>query len=337
MHRVAIYGAGSWGTALAQSLATHGYQVILWARDRHHIDSLKEHRENQRYLPGVILDSNIHCTSDITATAGASMKVIAIPTQAQRAFLEEHQVLFSDQSILVNVAKGLEASTGKRLSTVYQEVLKDVEHRYVVLYGPTHAEEVGFNMPSAIVAAALDEKVAEEVQKVFMNPDLRVYTSDDLMGVELGGALKNIIALAIGMTIGLGYGDNARAALMTRGLAEISRLGVALGANPITFLGLTGVGDLIVTCMSEHSRNRTAGIHLGEGMSLDTVLGTMGMVVEGVPTTKAAHALAQEKDISMPIVEHMYDVLFQEANVKDAADDLMRRSRKSEKEEFLCE
>lgn len=335
MHRVAIYGAGSWGTALAQSLATHGYSVLLWARDEAHIRSMEATRENSHYLPGVRLDPHITLTADITATAAATMKVIAIPTQAQRAFLEANKVLFSDKSILVNVAKGLEASTGKRLSTVYEEVLQEVKHRYVVLYGPTHAEEVGFNMPSAIVACALDEKVAEEVQQVFMNPDLRVYTSDDLSGVELGGALKNIIALAIGMTIGLGYGDNARAALMTRGLAEISRLGVALGASPMTFLGLTGVGDLIVTCMSAHSRNRTAGVHLGEGMAIDEVLGTMGMVVEGVPTTKAAYALAQERGISMPIVEHMYDVLFRDANVTEAARDLMSRSRKSEKEDFL--
>ncbi len=335
MAKLAVLGAGSWGTALAQTAALHGQEVILWARNPKHIAEMENNKENKKYLPGVTLDPNIILTADLAQTVGCDMTVIAVPTQAQREFLAQNAVLFSGKGILINVAKGLEASTGKRLSTVYTEELGDMSERYVALYGPSHAEEVGRNMPTALVAASENEQLAEKVQKMFMSEDLRVYTSSDVIGVELGGALKNIIALAIGMTIGLGYGDNARAALMTRGLAEISRLGVALGAKPMTFLGLTGVGDLIVTCTSEHSRNRTAGVQLGQGRKLDDVLSNMGMVVESVPTTRAAYDLARGMNISMPIVEHMHAVLFEGFDVREAAYDLMTRSRKSEQEDFL--
>lgn len=335
MAKLAVLGAGSWGTALAQTAALHGQEVILWARNPEHIAQMEKNKENKKYLPGVMLDSHINLTSDLAQTAGCDMTVIAVPTQAQRDFLAQNVTLFNSTDILINVAKGLEASTGKRLSTVYTEELGDMSERYVALYGPSHAEEVGRNMPTALVAASEREQLAAKVQKMFMSEDLRVYTNTDVIGVELSGALKNIIALAIGMTIGLGYGDNARAALMTRGLAEISRLGVALGAKPMTFLGLTGVGDLIVTCTSEHSRNRTAGVQLGQGRQLDDVLSNMGMVVESVPTTRAAYDLARSMNISMPIVEHMYAVLFEGFDVREAAYDLMTRSRKSEQEDFL--
>ncbi len=335
MSTIAIFGAGSWGTALAQSFASYGHQVMLWARNSKQVDAMQATRLNAHYLPGIRLHENIQFLTDIEQTAGADYSLIAVPTQAQRAFLEANKARFSGCEPLINVAKGLEADSGKRLSTIYTEVLGDVEGRYVVLYGPSHAEEGGRNMPTALVAAAKDEGLAAQVQKDLMNENLRLYTTDDVAGVELGGALKNIIALAIGMTIGLGYGDNARAALMTRGLAEISRLGVKNGANPLTFLGLTGVGDLIVTCTSSHSRNRTAGVQLGEGRTLEDVLSHMGMVVEGVPTTKAAYERAQASGISMPIVEHMHAVLFDQADVKEAAFDLMTRSGKSEQEDYL--
>ena len=313
MSTIAIFGAGSWGTALAQSFASYGHQVMLWARNSKQVDAMQATRLNAHYLPGIHLHENIQFLTDIEQTAEADYSLIAVPTQAQRAFLEANKARFSGCEPLINVAKGLEADSGKRLSTIYTEVLGDVEGRYVVLYGPSHAEEVGRNMPTALVAAAKDERLAAQVQKDLMNENLRLYTTDDVTGVELGGALKNIIALAIGMTIGLGYGDNARAA----------------------FLGLTGVGDLIVTCTSSHSRNRTAGVQLGEGRTLEDVLTHMGMVVEGVPTTKAAYERAQASGISMPIVEHMHAVLFDKADVKEAAFDLMTRSGKSEQEDYL--
>lgn len=335
MSKIAIFGAGSWGTALAQSFASYGHQVVLWARNKDQVAAMTASRVNAHYLPGIKLHDNICFTSEIAETTGMDYSIIAVPTQGQRQFLSDHQDRFSGQEPLINVAKGLEASTGKRLSDIYNEVLGEVGSRYVVLYGPSHAEEVGRNMPTVLVAAAHDEALAAQIQQDLMNENLRLYTTDDVIGVELGGALKNIIALAIGMTVGLGYGDNARAALMTRGLAEITRLGVKSGANPLTFLGLTGVGDLIVTCTSGHSRNRTAGVKLGEGRTLEDVLSHMGMVVEGVPTTRAAYERAKDLGISMPIVAHMYDVLFNQADVNQAAQDLMTRSGKSEQEDYL--
>lgn len=335
MSNIAIFGAGSWGTALAQSFANYGHQVSLWARNIDQVAKMNDNRVNAHYLPGIRLHDNIRFTADVNDTVGVDYSIIAVPTQAQRQFLADHRDRFSGQEPLINVAKGLEASSGKRLSDIYNEVLGDVGQRYVVLYGPSHAEEVGRNMPTVLVAAAHTEALAAQVQQDLMNENLRLYTTDDVTGVELGGALKNIIALAIGMTVGLGYGDNARAALMTRGLAEITRLGVKSGANPLTFLGLTGVGDLIVTCTSGHSRNRTAGVQLGQGRTLDDVLAHMGMVVEGVPTTRAAYERAKELGISMPIVSHMYDVLFNEADVNQAALALMTRSGKSEQEDYL--
>lgn len=339
MAKVAVLGAGSWGTALAQSLAWKGHEVLLWSRDAVQVNLMQESRCNKKYLPQVILHEGIVVSDDIAQIKNSAFLIIAVPTQQQREFLKTHHALFAamPDALLVNVAKGLEAGSGKRLSAVYEEERGQVSDRFVALYGPSHAEEVGLHMPTALVAASENVRAAEQVQRLFMCDFMRVYTNDDLIGVELGGALKNIIALAIGMAIGLGYGDNARAALMTRGLAEITRMGVALGANPQTFLGLTGVGDLIVTCTSTHSRNRSAGIRLGQGESMDAVRKNMGMVVEGIETCRAAYQLAQEEGISMPIVEHMYRVLFEDLNVQDAAMLLMTRSKKSELEAYLGE
>lgn len=335
MSKIAILGAGSWGTALAQTAAVHGHDVVLWTHNVKQAEEMSQCKENKKYLPGISLHKNISFVSDIAQTVGVEITVIAIPAQAQRKFIHEYKARFIGEDIIVNVAKGLEIDTGKRLSTIFNEELGDISCRYAGLYGPSHAEEVGRNMPTALVAVAENELLAEYVQQTLMSLDLRIYTSNDLIGIEFGGALKNIIALAIGMTVGLGYGDNARAALMTRGLAEITRLSVALGANPMTFLGLTGVGDLIVTCTSKHSRNRTAGKMLGEGYDMDAVYEHLKMVVEGVPTTKAAYDLAKENNISMPIVSHMYSVLFEKADPREAAYDLMSRSGKSEKEDYL--
>ena len=336
MAKVAVYGAGSWGTALAQVLAVNGHEVVLWGRNVAQMQEIEETRENKKYLPGVTLHEALKVTSLWPDPEVYDYLLIGVPTQSQRGLLSGHQESFArSKGVLINVAKGIETSTGKCVHEVYEDVLgSEVMARYVVLYGPSHAEEFGRNMPTALVAASENSKAAEGVQTIFMNENVRVYTGKDVVGVELGGALKNIIALAIGMTIGLGYGDNARAALMTRGLAEITRLGVALGAEPYTFLGLTGVGDLFVTCTSEHSRNRRAGIMLGQGKKLDDVLHDMGMVVGGVSTTKAAYALAKEKHIEMPILEQMYHVLFEDGDVNTCTKALMTRQKKGEHDDF---
>ncbi len=336
MAKVAVYGAGSWGTALAQVLACNGHDVVLWGRNEEQMQQMADTHENKKYLPGVTLHPQLMVTSQWPDARNYDYLLIGVPTQNQRHLLSEHSDEFAAaHGVLINVAKGIETSTGKCVHDVYKDVLgEDVMRRYVVLYGPSHAEEFGRNMPTALVAASENPDAAQGVQNIFMNDNVRVYTGKDVVGVELGGALKNIIALAIGMTIGLGYGDNARAALMTRGLAEITRLGVALGAEPYTFLGLTGVGDLFVTCTSEHSRNRRAGIMLGQGQALDDVLANMGMVVEGVSTTKAAYALAKEKQIEMPILEQIYHVLFEGGDVKTCTRALMTRSKKGEHDDF---
>lgn len=336
MAKVAVYGAGSWGTALAQVLAVNGHEVVLWGRNAEQMALMASARENTKYLPGVTLDSKLVMTAEWPAPADFDFLVMAVPTQHQRALLTEHAEAFKNaRGIFVNVAKGIEIDSQKCGHVIYQDILGDVSDRYVVLYGPSHAEEFGKNMPTALVSTSTNQAAAEAVQNIFMNDNVRVYTSNDVVGVELGGALKNIIALAIGMTVGLGYGDNARAALMTRGLAEITRLGVALGAQPYTFLGLTGVGDLIVTCTSGHSRNRRAGIMLGEGKPLSQVLENMGMVVEGVSTTRAAYALAQAEGIEMPILEQMYHVLFEDGDVNECTKALMARSKKGEHDDFV--
>lgn len=333
--RIAVYGAGSWGTALAQVLTVNGHDVTLWGRNVQQMQEIALAKENKKYLPGIPLSENLKVTSEWPQPQAYDYLLIGVPTQSQRQLLEAHKDEFvQSKGILINVAKGIETSTRKCGHEVYQDVLGDIKDRYVVLYGPSHAEEFGKNMPTALVAASENQNAAEAVQGIFMNDNVRVYTGKDVVGVELGGALKNIIALAIGMTLGLGYGDNARAALMTRGLAEITRLGVALGAQPYTFLGLTGVGDLIVTCTSEHSRNRRAGFRLGQGQPLEKVLEEMGMVVEGVATTKAAYALAKELDVEMPILEEMYNVLFLGGDVNECTKNLMTRQKKGEHDDF---
>lgn len=329
---ICVLGAGSWGTALAQALADNGHSVHLWMRRADQKAAMEAAGENTAYLPGVPLHPLIRLTTDLEGLIDQDLILLAIPTQAQRAFLEAHQDFFHRQSkaTVVNVSKGLEAGTGLRLSQLFAELFPARRLPYVGLYGPSHAEEVGRKMPTALVAVSEDPEAAAFVQELFMSDVIRVYTSTDLIGVETGGALKNIIAITMGMAVGLGYGDNPRAAIMTRGLAEITRMGVALGANPQTFLGLTGVGDLFVTCTSEHSRNRRAGIALGQGQSIQAIQKEAGMVIEGVATCQAAYALAKEKQISMPIVEALYQVLFEDKSIQDAAQDLMTRDRRHE-------
>lgn len=334
---IAVLGAGSWGTAIALLLATKGERVRLWARSSEFAAALDASRENKRYLPGVFLPSTIEVTSDIAyALRGQKVIVLAVPSQSIREVSRLIKPFLSSEVVLVNTAKGLEKATCLRMSQVISEELPEHATRVAVLSGPSHAEEVARKMPTAVVVASLSQKVAEYVQDVFMSPYFRVYTNSDIIGVELGGALKNIIALGAGIAEGLGYGDNTKAALLTRGLTEITRLGVALGASPVTFLGLTGVGDLVVTATSVHSRNRRAGYLLGKGFSLEETLAKVGMVVEGVETTKAARLLSLRHQVEMPITEQMYAVLFEGVEPERAVSNLMMRPRRHEVEDIFA-
>lgn len=332
MATVAVYGAGSWGTALAVLLAKTGYAVALIGRGSGEIGEMRKRRENVRYLPGVVLPHGLEPTTDLTRLA-ADTVIFSIPSHGVREAARLARSQLRVGTIIVNAAKGLEEGTKRRLSQVLQEELP--EHPVVALSGPSHAEEVGRDMPTTVVVAG-DLPVAQQVQDLLMTPKFRVYTNPDLVGVELGGALKNVIALCTGIAEGLGYGDNTKAALMTRGLAEIARLGTDMGGDPLTFAGLAGVGDLIVTCTSQHSRNRRAGVALGQGKPLDQALAEVGMVVEGVRTTRVAHELAQSRGISMPIVEEAYHVLFEGADPKIAVSNLMLRGKRHELEEVAA-
>ncbi|MDQ7791774.1 MAG: NAD(P)H-dependent glycerol-3-phosphate dehydrogenase [Clostridia bacterium] len=330
-----VVGAGSWGTALAQVLVQNGRSVRLWARRGELIRDIIEQGENRRYLPGVKLDPEIEVLSNLpVALRGSNLVVFAIPSQSFRGVLREALPYLASGAVIVNVAKGIEERTQLRLSDVYRQERADADKSlYAALSGPSHAEEVGLGLPTAIVASSPHPGTAEVVQDAFMSPNLRVYTNPDLTGVELGGALKNIIALGTGIADGLGFGDNTKAALMTRGLAEITRLGVHLGADPLTFGGLAGVGDLIVTCTSMHSRNRRAGIAIGKGLSVADAEQSVNMVVEGVRTTRAAHELARKLDVVMPITTEIYRVLFEGVSPREAVGNLMTRSRTREIEE----
>ncbi|MBO8127962.1 MAG: NAD(P)H-dependent glycerol-3-phosphate dehydrogenase [Peptococcaceae bacterium] len=331
-----ILGAGSWGTALAVALAQKNIPSVLWARNPNHARKMHLHKENTAYLPGITIPSVVKVTSDLEeAVKQKSLVIFVVPSHAFRSVLQKVTPLLPHHTIIVNAAKGLEENTLARLSQVYAAETGDNKlKRYVVLSGPSHAEEVGQHQPTALVAASPNMDIAETVQKVFMSPTLRVYTNPDIIGVELGGALKNIIALGTGIADGLGFGDNTKAALMTRGLAEITRLGVSLGAHPQTFGGLTGIGDLIVTCTSQHSRNRRAGIEIGRGKSLDEALKSVRMVVEGVRTTRACYRLAQEKQVVMPITQEIYRVLFEGLSPLEGVTNLMTRGRTCELEEI---
>ena len=331
MPKVAVYGAGSWGSALAVLLANAGHQVALIGRHLDEMERMSKQRENARYLPGVALPLGLLPTTDL-ASLNADLVVFSVPSHSVRQAARLVKPYLRPGCIVVNTAKGLEEQTHLRLSEVLTEELP--QNPIAVLSGPSHAEEVGRDMPTTVVVAS-DVGTAATVQDLMMTPEFRVYTNPDVIGVELGGALKNVIALCTGIAEGLGFGDNTKAALMTRGLAEIARLGVALGGHPLTFAGLSGVGDLIVTCTSQHSRNRRAGVALGQGKSLETVLKEVGMVVEGVKAARVAYQLSVEKDISMPITQQAYKVLFEGADPKEAVADLMMRGKRHELEEVV--
>lgn len=331
---VTVVGAGSWGTALAMVLADNGHEVRLWGHREELMQEINETRMNSRYLPGVELPDGIHAYVSLeSALQGAENILLVVPTKAYRDVLRQIRPVLSSPVTFIHASKGIEPDSSKRISEVIEEeVPAHLIASVVVLSGPSHAEEVGLRHPTTVTSASKHMEAAEAVQDLFINSYFRVYTNPDIIGVELGGALKNIIALAAGITDGLGLGDNAKAALMTRGLAEIARLGRMMGANPLTFAGLTGMGDLIVTCTSVHSRNWRTGHMLGKGQSLEDVLANMGMVVEGVRTTKAAYQLARKMDVEMPITTALHEVLFNGKDVKGAVESLMGRVRKHEME-----
>jgi glycerol-3-phosphate dehydrogenase (NAD(P)+) len=335
--KVAVLGAGSWGTALAMVLADNHHEVRLWSHNPEQVDEINLKKTNSKYLPNIELPLGIQAYSSLEEVLNdVKTVVLAVPTKAIREVLRKIKDIHLEKPItVVHVSKGIEPDSLLRISEMIQEELDNKEmNDVVVLSGPSHAEEVSLRHPTTVTVSSDNMSAAEEIQDLFINHNFRVYTNPDVIGVEIGGALKNIIALAAGITDGLGYGDNAKAALMTRGLAEIARLGTKMGANPLTFSGLTGIGDLIVTCTSVHSRNWRAGNLLGKGQNLDQVLDNMGMVVEGVRTTKAAYQLAKKYDVKMPITNSLYEVLFNNVNPKDAVDRLMARGKTNEMEDL---
>ena len=329
MSKVAIIGAGSWGIALATVLNTNGHDVTVWSIVEEEIAMLKEKHEHVDKLPGVMLSENIRFTSDLKEAVGdKEFLVLAVPSVYTRSTARMMAEYVTEGQVIVCVAKGIEEDTLMILSDIVEQEIPQAD--VAVMCGPSHAEEVGRCLPTTVVAGAKSQKTAEKIQDLFMNDVFRVYTSPDMLGMELGGSLKNVIALAAGMADGLGYGDNTKAALITRGIAEITRLAVAMGAKIETLCGLTGIGDLIVTCESRHSRNRKAGMLIGQGYTMQQAMDEVKMVVEGVYSAKAAIALAKKYGVDMPIIEEVNKVLFEDKPAKEAVNDLMLRDKKME-------
>lgn len=329
MAEVGIIGAGSWGTALSLLLYKNGNQVTVWSALENEIQMLKEEREQKDKLPGVKLPEDMIFTTNLEeAIKGKDVLVLAVPSPFTRSTSAKMKPYVKDGQIIVNVAKGIEETTLMTLSEIIEEEIPQAN--VAVLSGPSHAEEVGRGLPTTIVAGSKDKATAEYLQNLFMSEVFRVYTSSDVLGIELGAALKNVVALAAGIADGLGYGDNTKAALITRGIAEIARLGIVMGGRIETFYGLTGIGDLIVTCASMHSRNRRAGILIGKGATMEEAMAEVKMVVEGVYSTKAGYALSKKYQVSMPIIEQVNKVLFEGASAADAVKELMLRDKKVE-------
>jgi len=329
--RVTVLGAGSWGTTLALVLNQNNHDVTCWSFDKNDIIVIKETGENRKFLPGLKLPATIDFTNELQASIDiAEVIVVAIPSHAVRSVIENIELTEKSDLIWVNVAKGIENETLLRISQVIEQVGQVSTENIAVLFGPSHAEEVSREIPTAIVSASKSLQTATLVQKIFMRPYFRVYSNLDIIGVELGGALKNIIAVAAGICDGAGFGDNTKAALITRGLVEINRLGIKMGAKADTFAGLSGMGDLIVTCTSMHSRNRYVGEQIGKGRSLQDILNEMVMVAEGVKTTASAFELSQREGVEMPITEQVYLTLFEGKPPAEAMRDLMTRASKKE-------
>lgn len=337
MKNVTILGTGSWGTALAMVLADNGHKVKMWGIVEEQINEINNHKTNKMFLPeDVVLPDGITGHLDLeTALDGADTVLFAVPTKAIPEVSKKLNAILDRKVLVVHVSKGIEPDSLLRISEIIEmNVEADIMESLVVLSGPSHAEEVSQRMITTVCSTSNNLEAAERVQALFSNHYFRVYTNDDVVGVELAGALKNIIAVGSGFLAGRGLGDNAKAALMTRGMSEITRLGVEMGANPYTFLGLTGLGDLIVTCTSVHSRNWKCGYQLGQGKNLDEVLENMGMVVEGVRTTKAAYQLSQKYSVEMPITETLYDALYNGKNPDEALLSLMTRPVRQETNYF---
>lgn len=332
--KIGILGGGSWGTALSVLLSNKGEDVNLWVRNKEQISDMIASKKNTKYLPEIVLPDNLNIINDLKSTLSErDIVLLAVPTHSVRETLNSIKPFVNKNQTIVNVAKGIENDTLLRVSEIVSEILP--ENNFVALSGPSHAEEVARDIPTTVVSSSRDIKVAEYIQDVFMTSKFRVYTNPDLIGVELGGALKNIIALGAGISDGLGYGDNTKAALMTRGIGEMAKLGKEMGASLSTFWGLSGIGDLIVTCTSMHSRNRRAGILIGEGKSINEAIEEVGMVVEGIKTTNSAFKLAKKYNIDMPITEELYKVLYEEKNVNKSVPNLMGRDKKHEMEDLL--
>lgn len=333
MKRILILGDGGWGTALAILLHEKGHHVTLWGAFPQYVEYLSKERENTRYLPGITIPEDLSLTSDLSAALnGTEYIVAAVPTPYLRSVLKNMKQHYTDSAPIICVAKGIENDTLLCGSQIIRDVLGELS--LAVLYGPSHAEEVARKLPTTVVASSQDSSLAGEVQQIFMTNRFRVYTNPDTIGVELGAALKNVIAIAAGICDGLSFGDNSKSALITRGLAEITRLGVAMGAKKSTFSGLTGLGDLITTCISPFGRNRFVGEQIGKGKKLKEILDHMGKVAEGVLTTKSVCTLADKHNVEMPIAREVYNTLFEDKPPLEAVNDLMMRTPKSEVEEL---
>jgi glycerol-3-phosphate dehydrogenase (NAD(P)+) len=330
--RVAVIGAGSWGTALANLLAKKGVETVLWAWEREAAEGVEREHRNPLYLSEIELDPRLRATSDLAAAAGTADVVVSVsPSHVVRTVMGRAAQHLHEGVLVVSASKGIETDTLRTMDDVLAEVIPGAESRLTFLSGPSFALEVAREHPTAVTVAAHDPAAAEEAQELFQTDYFRVYTNTDVTGVELGGALKNVIAIAAGVVDGLGFGSNTSAALITRGLAEMTRLGDALGADPLTFSGLAGMGDLILTCTGALSRNRAVGVALGEGRSIEEILSEMTMVAEGVKTARAARDLSRRAGVEMPIVEEMYSILYEGRNAREAVESLMLRAPKAER------
>ena len=329
---LAVIGAGSWGTALTFYLARKGLKVDLWVKEEEVYHQIRDKNENLMYLPGVNLPESVNVSMDMEETArGKKVILLVVPSHVMREVVSRMAGSLESGVILISAAKGIENGTLMTMSQVLEDVLPtDLTAYKACLSGPTFARELGSGKPSAVTLACADRKASMKLQNMLSSPSMRVYASQDLVGVELGGSLKNIYALGAGIADGLGLGSNARAALITRGLAEMSRLGLKMGANPLTFMGLAGLGDLVLTCTGDLSRNRTVGLKLGKGLKLKEILAEMNMVAEGVKTTKSVHDLTRKESVEMPLAEQVYKVLYEDKDPKQALFDLMTRNLKFE-------
>ena len=331
MAKISVIGSGGWGIALTILLHKNGHDLTIWSFDKKEAEELKKTRQNKTKLPNILLPEDVKVTDDLKEVVDdKDILILAVPSKAIRSVSKSLKNIIKDNQIIVNVAKGLEEDTLETMTDIIEEELKDKNPKVAVLSGPSHAEEVGRGIPTTCVVSAHNKELTLYLQNVFMNPSFRVYTSPDMLGVEIGGALKNVIALAAGIADGLNYGDNTKAALITRGIKEISSLGVAMGGEQSTFYGLTGLGDLIVTCASMHSRNRRAGILLGQGKTLDEAIKEVNMVVEGVYSAKSALMAAKKYNVEIPIIEQVNAVLFENKNAAEAVNELMIRDKKLE-------